>query len=109
MNTAHKKPYDAYSCVYSEWKHFYTWDKVQNSRFNNFIGVTMTETCLTNTHTNNKAQEKDKKDIHTRHATKNYIQNYFAEPYGGISASKMIYPYFTDFVYLLKGERKMVS
>ena len=40
---------------------------------------------------------------------KNYIQNYFAEPYGDISASKMIYPYFTDFVYMLKGVRKMVS
>ena len=68
----------------------------------------MTETCLTNTHTK-QIKHKEKKDIHTRHATQIYIQNYFAEPYGGISASKMIYPYFTDFVYLLKGERKMVS
>ena len=59
------------------------------------------------TYKTNKAQGK--KDIHTRHATQTYIQNYFAEPYGGISASEMIYPYFTDFVYLLKGERKMVS
>ena len=68
----------------------------------------MTETCLTNTHTNNNAQGK--KDIYTQETPhQNYIQNYFAEPYGGISASKIIYPYFTDFVYLLKGERKMVS
>ena len=50
--------------------------------------------------------KEEKKDIHTRHATQTYIQNYFDEPYGDISASKMIYPYFTDFVYLLKGERK---
>ena len=67
----------------------------------------MTETCLTNTHTNNKVQGK--KDIHTRHATQNDIQKYFAEPYGGILPSKMIYSYFTDFVHFLKGERKMVS
>ena len=54
-------------------------------------------------------QIKHKKDMHTRHATQTYVQKYFAKPYGGISASKMIYPYFTDSVYLLKGERKMVS
>ena len=33
---------------------------IQDSRFKNFIGVTMTETCLTNTYTNNKAQWKKK-------------------------------------------------
>ena len=63
-----------------------------------------------NQYTYKQIKHKEKKgDIHTRHAIQTYVQNYFAEPYDGISASKMIYPYFTDFVYLLKGERKMVS
>ena len=67
----------------------------------------MTETCLTNTHTKNNAQGKI--HSHIRHATQNYIQNYFVKSYGGISPSKMIYPYFTDFVYLSKGERNMAT
>ena len=47
-----------------------------------------------------------KKHIHTRHATQNYIQNYFAEPYGGISASKMIIPVFYWFCVLVVGRVK---
>ena len=40
-----------------------------------------------NQYTYKQIKHKGKKYIHTRHATQTYIQNYFVEPYGGISAS----------------------